>query len=49
MKEGERTNLVVRVRVRIDDARRELHAGIPAFVRIDHGPPTAGAPVGSVP
>jgi HlyD family secretion protein len=31
---GERTNLSIRVRVRIDDARRELHAGPPAFVRI---------------
>ena len=48
---GERTNLVVRVRVRIDDARRELHAGIPAFVRIDQGPEAAGpaVPVGSAP
>ena len=31
---GERTNLVIRVRVRIDDPRHELHAGPPAFVRI---------------
>jgi HlyD family secretion protein len=48
---GERTNLVVRVRVRIDDARHQLHAGIPAFVRIDQGPDTAGVPasVGSMP
>jgi HlyD family secretion protein len=30
----ERPNLVVRVRVRIDDADRRLHAGVPAFARI---------------
>lgn len=30
----ERANLVVRVRVRIDDAERALHPGTPAFVRI---------------
>jgi HlyD family secretion protein len=30
----ERANLVVRVRVRIDDSKRTLHAGTPAFVRI---------------
>ena len=32
--ERERPNLVVRVRVRIDDPGRRLHAGIPAFVSI---------------
>jgi HlyD family secretion protein len=32
--ERERPNLVVRVRVRIDDAERRLHAGVPAFVSI---------------
>jgi multidrug resistance efflux pump len=32
--ESERGNLVVRVRVRLDDSRRQLHAGVPAFVRI---------------
>jgi HlyD family secretion protein len=32
--ERERPNLVVRVRVRIDDAAGALHAGIPAFVEI---------------
>ena len=32
---GERSNLVVRVRVRVDDPGRELHAGLPAFARID--------------
>jgi HlyD family secretion protein len=31
---GERTNRTIRGRVRIDDPRRELHAGPPAFVRI---------------
>jgi len=31
----ERTNLVLRVRVRIDDPKRELHGGLPAFVDID--------------
>ena len=30
--ERERPNLVVRVRVRVDDPKRELHAGVPAFV-----------------
>ncbi|HZU85045.1 MAG TPA: HlyD family efflux transporter periplasmic adaptor subunit [Polyangiaceae bacterium] len=30
----ERPNLVVRARVRIDDARHRLHSGIPAFVTI---------------
>ena len=38
---GERTNLVIRVRVRVDDPRHELHAGPPAFVRIARAP--AGA------
>lgn len=28
----ERPNLVIRVRVRVDDPKRELHAGVPAFV-----------------
>jgi HlyD family secretion protein len=31
----ERANLVVRVRVRFDDPGRELHAGVPVFVRVD--------------
>jgi HlyD family secretion protein len=31
--ERERPNLVVRVRVRLDDPKRELHAGLPAFAR----------------
>jgi len=39
---GERTNLSIRVRVRIDDPRHELHAGPPAFVRITRA--AAGAP-----
>ena len=31
----ERPNLVIRVRVRIKDPERALHAGVPAFVRFD--------------
>lgn len=31
---GERTNLVLRVRVRIDDPSRELHGGLPVFVQV---------------
>jgi HlyD family secretion protein len=38
---SERATLVVRVRVRFDDPGRELHAGVPIFVRI--GPARAGA------
>jgi multidrug resistance efflux pump len=38
--ERERPNLVVRVRIRIDDPDRILHAGIPAFVTLT----PAGAP-----
>jgi HlyD family secretion protein len=34
---GERTNLSIRVRVRVDDPGRALHAGPPAFVRIARG------------
>jgi HlyD family secretion protein len=30
----ERPNIVVRVRVRVDDPERRLHAGVPAFARI---------------
>lgn len=33
--ERERPNLVVRVRIRIDDPEQRLHAGVPAFVTID--------------
>ena len=32
--ESERPNLVVRVRVRVDDPKHVLHAGVPAFVRM---------------
>jgi HlyD family secretion protein len=35
--ERERTNLVVRIRLRIDDPEEQLHAGVPAFVVIDRG------------
>jgi len=38
---GERTNLVIRVRVRVDDPGHELHAGPPAFVRIAREGPGA--------
>jgi HlyD family secretion protein len=37
--ERERPNLVVRVRVRIDDPEQRLHAGVPAFVDITRGQP----------
>ncbi|NUP05694.1 MAG: HlyD family efflux transporter periplasmic adaptor subunit [Polyangiaceae bacterium] len=33
--ERERPNLVVRVRVRVDDPRERLHAGVPAFAEIE--------------
>jgi HlyD family secretion protein len=32
--DSERPNLVVRVRVRVDDPRHRLHAGVPAFVSV---------------
>jgi hypothetical protein len=32
--ERERPNLVVRVRVRVDDPQKKTHAGVPAFVAI---------------
>lgn len=32
--ERERPNLVVRVKIRIDDPNRQLHAGVPAFVTL---------------
>jgi len=35
----ERPNLVVRVRVRVDDPEEKLFAGIPAFVKIEKGQP----------
>ncbi len=35
--EQERPNLVVRVRIRIEDSQRLLHAGVPAFARIEEG------------
>jgi HlyD family secretion protein len=46
--ERERPNLVVRVRVRIDDGER-LHAGVPAFVALERqaGGTPGGAPVSS--
>ena len=30
--EGERPNLVLRTRVRVDDPQQRLHGGVPAFV-----------------
>jgi HlyD family secretion protein len=44
--ERERPNLVVRVRVRIDDPKQLLHAGVPVFVAIDRNV-RAVAPAGS--
>jgi len=35
--ERERPNLVVRIRVRVDDPAERLHAGVPAFVTFQHG------------
>lgn len=43
--ERERANLVVRVRVRIDDAEGRLKAGVPAFVTIERGAPAAAPAV----
>lgn len=40
--ERERPNLVVRVRVRIDDPKERLHAGVPAFVEF-HVPGRVGS------
>jgi HlyD family secretion protein len=34
----ERANLVVRVRIDVDDPREELHAGVPALARIERTP-----------
>ena len=42
----DRAKLVIRVRVRFDDAARALHAGVPVFVRIDRTAP-AVAPSGA--
>jgi HlyD family secretion protein len=38
----ERANLVVRVRVRIDDPQGRLHAGVPARAVLDRPPPREG-------
>jgi HlyD family secretion protein len=35
--ESERPNLVIRVRVRIEDPKHVLHEGVPAFVRVARG------------
>jgi HlyD family secretion protein len=37
----ERPNLVVRVKVRVDDPRGVLHAGVPVFVTLDRNTPEA--------
>ncbi|HEY5923916.1 MAG TPA: HlyD family efflux transporter periplasmic adaptor subunit, partial [Kofleriaceae bacterium] len=42
--ERERGTLVVRVRIRIEDRARLLHAGVPAFVTIDRGAARAAQP-----
>ena len=39
--EKERPSLVIRVRVRLDDAKGALHAGVPAFVTLAGGAGTA--------
>jgi HlyD family secretion protein len=39
--ERERSQLVVRVRIRIDDREESLHAGVPAFVTMGDAPPPA--------
>jgi HlyD family secretion protein len=42
--ERERPNLVIRVRVRVDDPAERLHAGVPAFVTIESkAKPSTGA------
>jgi HlyD family secretion protein len=38
--EGERPNLVVRTRVRVDDPQQQLHGGVPAFVEPSDDAPT---------
>jgi hypothetical protein len=43
----ERSNLVVRVRVRVNDPERHLHAGVPAFVSIDRGARAPLRPIAS--
>ena len=45
--ERERSQLVVRVRVRIDDPEQALHAGVPAFVTIGEPVPRALSSVSS--
>jgi HlyD family secretion protein len=41
--EQERPNLVIRVRVRIDDPEQRLHAGVPAFATIERDSASTGA------
>jgi multidrug resistance efflux pump len=45
--ERERSQLVVRVRIRIDDPEQALHAGVPAFVTIGDSAPRALSSVSS--
>jgi HlyD family secretion protein len=47
--ERERPNLVVRVRVRIQDPEQRLHAGIPAFVAIERGTQSGETAAATVP
>jgi hypothetical protein len=44
--ERERPNLVVRVRVRIDDPERKLHAGLPARVEFPAASPALAGGAG---
>jgi HlyD family secretion protein len=46
--ERERPNLVVRVRIRVEDPEGRLHAGQPAFAVIHHGPAPRRAPAQTV-
>jgi HlyD family secretion protein len=45
--ERERSQLVVRVRIRIDDPDEALHAGVPAFVTLGDSGPRALSSVSS--
>jgi len=40
--EDERPNLVIRVRIRLQDPTGALHAGVPAFCDVDRGTPAGG-------
>ena len=40
----ERPHLVMRVKIRIDDPKAELHAGVPVLVTLDRNSPRSAAP-----